>query len=460
MNDEKLRKRLRIHEHPPIERLLSPFRSFIHAEVSSGILLVSAALVALIWANSPWAESYTLLQEMDISIRFGDLEVSESLLHWINDGLMAMFFFVVGLEIKRELLVGELASPRLAALPLLAAVGGMLVPALIYTALNYGRPEAHGWGIPMATDIAFSLGILHLLGNRVPGGLKIFLASLAIADDLGAVIAIALFYTSNISYLSLLAGAGLLGFVAVLNYLGVRSTLVYGVFGIGGVWLAFLFSGVHPTIAGVLMAMLIPASMRINPRTFVDRSRSALTRFEDAGSPMAHTLMSTARQNALHELDVVTDQARTPLQRIEKGLHPWVSFLVLPLFALANAGVTLDEGVFGSVLTDRVTLGIILGLVLGKQVGVTFFAWLAVRLGLAQLPAGVTWGYLYGVSWLAGIGFTMSLFIGGLAFNDAAHLAMAKVGVLGGSLIAGSVGILVLLRAGRPAVHGDAAARF
>jgi NhaA family Na+:H+ antiporter len=373
---------------------------------------------------------------------------------------MAMFFFVVGLEIKRELLVGELASPRLAALPLLAAVGGMLVPALIYTALNYGRPEAHGWGIPMATDIAFSLGILHLLGNRVPGGLKIFLASLAIADDLGAVIAIALFYTSNISYLSLLAGAGLLGFVAVLNYLGVRSTLVYGVFGIGGVWLAFLFSGVHPTIAGVLMAMLIPASMRINPRTFVDRSRSALTRFEDAGSPMAHTLMSTARQNALHELDVVTDQARTPLQRIEKGLHPWVSFLVLPLFALANAGVTLDEGVFGSVLTDRVTLGIILGLVLGKQVGVTFFAWLAVRLGLAQLPAGVTWGYLYGVSWLAGIGFTMSLFIGGLAFNDAAHLAMAKVGVLGGSLIAGSVGILVLLRAGRPAVHGDAAARF
>ena len=444
MNESELQRRLTIDENPRIERILSPFRSFIQAEASSGILLMGAALVALIWANSPWAPLYTELWDTDISIHFGDLEVSESLLLWINDGLMAMFFFVVGLEIKRELLAGELASPRLAALPLLAAAGGMLVPALVYIGLNFGTPEAHGWGVPMATDIAFSLGILYLLGDRVPAGLKIFLASLAIADDLGAVIAIALFYTSDISFLSLLAGAGLLVFVALLNRLGVRSPLVYGLFGIGGVWLAFLFSGVHPTIAGVLMAMTIPASMRINPAGFLHRSRAALTRFEEASDPMAHTLTNTALQNALHELDVATDHAITPLRRLEKALHPWVSFLILPLFALANAGVSLEGG-FGSVLTNRVTMGIILGLVIGKQVGVTLFSWLAVRMGLAELPSGVGWRHLYGVSWLAGIGFTMSLFIGGLAFTDASHLAMAKVGVLAGSVIAGLVGAFLLL---------------
>jgi len=448
MNEADLERRLSIHEDPPIERLLSPFRSFIQAEVSSGLLLIGAALVALIWANSPWGDIYTELWETLISIHIGNIEVSESILHWINDGLMAIFFFVVGLEIKRELLAGELASPRLAALPLLAAAGGMIVPALIYLGFNLGRPEAHGWGIPMATDIAFSLGILYLLGNRVPGGLKIFLASLAIADDLGAVIAIALFYTSDISYLSLLAGAVLLAFVAVLNLLGVRSPLVYGIFGIGGVWSAFLFSGVHPTIAGVLMAMMIPASMRINPRRFVDRSRAALARFEEASHPMAHTLMSTTRQNALYELDIATDHALTPLQRLEKGLHPWVSFLILPLFALANAGVSLDGSV-GTLLAGRVTLGIMLGLIFGKQVGVSLFSWLAVRLGLAQLPSGVGWRHIYGVSWLAGIGFTMSLFIAGLAFDDASHLAMAKVGVLAGSAVSAIVGVIVLLRYSR-----------
>lgn len=300
----------------------------------------------------------------------------------------------------------------------------------------------------MATDIAFSLGILYLLGPRVPGGLKVFLASLAIADDLGAVIAIALFYTSDISYLSLLIGLGSLGLVGVLNLLGVRSPLVYGVFGIGGVWSAFLFSGVHPTIAGVLMAMMIPASMRINPRRFLDRSRAALDRFEQSGSnPMAHTLSSTSRESALYELDIATDQAMTPLQRLESGLHPWVTFAVLPLFALANAGVTLDANI-GPMILSRVTLGIALGLVIGKQVGVTLFSLIAVRMGLAQLPSGVTWRHLYAVSWLAGIGFTMSLFIAGLAFSSAEELAMAKVGVLGGSAIAGTIGFLILRRQG------------
>jgi NhaA family Na+:H+ antiporter len=441
--------KLDVREEAPIDRIVTPFRMFIHSQVSSGLLLMGAALVALVWANSPWSESYTALWETHVSIHVGSLPpIEESILDWINDGLMAMFFFVVGLEIKRELLAGELASPRLAALPLVAAAGGMLLPALIYVGFNAGTPEVSGWGIPMATDIAFSMGILYLLGDRVPSGLKIFLASLAIADDLGAVIAIALFYTSEISYLSLLVGAALLALVAVLNRLGVRSPLVYGVFGIGGVWFAFLFSGVHPTIAGVLMAMMIPANMKIDPEKFVARGRAALDRFESTDHPAAHVLSNRTRQEALLELDVVTDRASTPLQRLETALHPWVSIVILPLFALANAGVVIDSGV-GGVIANPVTVGIILGLVVGKQVGVTLFAWMAVRSGVAQLPSGVRWVHVYGVSWLAGIGFTMSLFIAGLAFVDAAHLSMAKVGVLGASTFAGLVGFSILKKSGR-----------
>lgn len=432
---------------PPIERLLLPFRTFMRNEVSSGILLIVSAAAALIWANSPWASSYEALWETHLSFQYESFIVSESLLDWINDGLMAMFFFVVGLEIKRELMAGELASPRQAALPLVAAAGGMIVPALIYVGFNYGTPEAVGWGIPMATDIAFSMGILYLLGDRVPASLKIFLASLAIADDLGAVLAIALFYTSEISYVSLLAGIALLGFVALLNRLGVRSTLAYGVLGIGGVWMAFLFSGVHPTIAGVLMAMMIPATVRIEPERFVDRSRSMIDRFEQAGYPQSDILTNRTRQSALLDLDVITDHSLTPLQRLETVLHPWVSFLVLPVFALANAGVVIDADL-GTVATHPVTIGIALGLLIGKQVGVTGFAWLAVRLGLAQLPTNVRWSHVYGVSWLAAIGFTMSLFIGGLAFGDPRYLALAKVAVLGASVIAGVVGFLILRRAG------------
>jgi NhaA family Na+:H+ antiporter len=359
-----------------------------------------------------------------------------------------MFFFVVGLEIKRELMVGELASPRRAALPLAAALGGMVVPAVIYTVVNFGTPEVHGWGIPMATDIAFSLGILYLLGDRVPAGLRIFLASLAIADDLGAVIVIALFYTSNISYLSLVSGLGVLALVALLNFLGVRSTLVYGLFGIGGVWLAFLFSGVHPTIAGVLMAMLIPANMKLNPVDFVAKSRATVDHFEKAGHPSETVLVNQNRHAALMQLDVHTRDALTPLQRLEISLHPWVSILILPLFALANAGVVL-EGDLATLITQPVTLGVIAGLVIGKQVGVSAFAWMAVRFGLASLPDGISWKHIYGVSWLAGIGFTMSLFIAGLAFVNPEHLAMAKVGVLVGSLIAGFVGFAALRAMGR-----------
>ncbi len=437
----------RTRPSPPIERLLLPFRTFIRNEVSSGILLIVSAGVALIWANSPFADSYHALWDTHLSFHYEGFVVSESLLDWINDGLMAMFFFVVGLEIKRELMAGELASPRHAALPLIAAAGGMLVPALIYTAFNFGTPEVVGWGIPMATDIAFSMGILHLLGNRVPSSLKIFLVSLAIADDLGAVLVIALFYTSDISFTSLFIGFALLGLVGLLNRLGVRSTLAYGVLGIGGVWLAFLFSGVHPSIAGVLMAMMIPATIRIEPERFVDRSRSMIDRFEQAGYPQRDILTNRPRQAALLDLDVITDHSLTPLQRLETALHPWVSFLILPLFALANAGVTIDADL-GAAAMHPVTVGIALGLLVGKQVGVTGFAWLAVRFGLAELPTNVRWSQLYGVSWLAAIGFTMSLFIGGLAFEDPQYLAMAKVAVLGASVVAGIVGVVILRRVG------------
>ncbi len=442
------RDRLFIKENPPIEKLLLPFRMFIRAEVSSGILLIFSAALALVWANSPWADLYTALWETHFSLQLGGFEVSESLLLWINDGLMAIFFFVVGLEIKRELLAGELASPRLAALPLVAAVGGMAVPALIYTAFNAGTPEAGGWGIPIATDIAFSMGILHLLGDRVPSGLKIFLASLAIADDLGAVIAIALFYTSDISYLSLGVGAGVFAFVAVLNRLGVRNPLVYGIFGIGGVWSAFLFSGVHPTVAGVLMAMLIPANIRLDPGKFVSRSRAMIDRFDQAGPHEHHVLANRTRQDALLDLDVATDQSLTPLQRLQTALHPWVSVVILPIFALANAGVVLDFNAVTNI-GHPVTLGIVLGLVVGKQVGVTLFTWIAVRLGLAQLPSNVRWIHIYGVSCLAGIGFTMSIFIGGLAFQEPAQVAMMKIGILGASVIASVLGLVVLARSGR-----------
>jgi len=439
----------RAHQSVHIDRLVTPLRMFIRAEVSAGLLLIGAALTALIWANSPWAGVYEALWTTEISINWGTASLTEPLLLWINDGLMAMFFFVVGLEIKRELLAGELASPRKAALPLVAAVGGMLVPALIYAAINAGSPEIKGWGIPMATDIAFSLGILYLLGDKIPSGLRVFLASLAIADDLGAVIVIALFYTSDISYVSLASGAGILLLVGLMNMLGVRSTLVYGIFGIGGVWLAFLFSGVHPTIAGVLMAMMIPANMKINPVEFVAKGRESLDRFERAADhPLETVLANRNRHSALLELDLHTDLAQTPLQRLETALHPWVSILVLPLFAFANAGVVLEGGI-GQILTQPVTLGIVLGLVIGKQIGVTVFAWIAVRSGLAQLPAGVSWMHIYGVSWLAGIGFTMSLFIGSLAFSDAEDLAMAKVGVLAASVVAGVGGAVILRKVSR-----------
>jgi NhaA family Na+:H+ antiporter len=426
----------------PVTRISFLFRELTHNAAAAGILLLLAAVTAIAWANSPWGDAYRDLWATKVTIGAEGFGLTKSLHHWINDGLMVIFFFVVGLEIKRELLVGELASPRRAALPAAAAIGGALVPALIYAALNLGTPGAAGWGVPMATDIAFVLGILALLGDRVPVALKVFLTALAIVDDLMAVLVIALFYTAEIAWDSLgVAGLFLLALV-VANRLHVRQPLVYVLLGIG-LWVATLQSGIHATIAGVLLAMTIPARTLMDERAFVARGRELLDRFERAGARGQGILTNGAQQSAVQALEAASARVTAPLQRIEQALHPWVLFGVMPLFALANAGVVL-EGDLASALGDRVTIGIVLGLVIGKQVGVTLFAWLATRLGLASLPAGVSWRQVYGAGWLAGIGFTMSLFIADLAFADAEALTSAKIGVLAASLVAGTVGFLLL----------------
>lgn len=433
---------IRTQPNPPIQRVISPITRFMHAETSGGIVLMACAVIALIWANSPWSASYHDLWQVKLTIGVPGFAISETLIHWINDGLMAVFFFIVGLEIKREVLVGELASPRQAALPIAAAIGGMLFPAGLYLLLNGGGAGAAGWGIPMATDIAFSLGVLALLGTRAPTGLKIFLTALAIVDDLGAVLVIALFYTAAISWTALAIGAGFLVLLVAANLLHVRHPIVYALFGFG-LWVAFLQSGVHATIAGVLLALTIPARTRVDTGEFFARAHDLLHDFDRAGDEAPNILTNHGQQAALAELEVLAEGVQTPLQRLEHSLHPWVAFGIVPLFALANAGVTLGGNV-AATLTQSVTLGVLAGLILGKQIGVTLGAWLAVRLGLADLPDATRWRHIYGAGWLAGIGFTMSLFIGSLAFGEGPLLTDAKVGILSASLIAGLVGWLIL----------------
>lgn len=411
-------------------------------EASGSILLLLCTVVALTWANSPWARTYFSLWQTKLAIGLGNLVLAKPLLSWINDGLMAVFFFIVGLEIKREVLVGALASRRRAALPLAAALGGMLVPAGLYIALNIGGAGASGWGIPMATDIAFALGVLALLGSRIPPALKVFLTALAITDDIGAVLVIALFYTAGISWPGLAIGAGFLILLVAANRAGVRHPLVYGLLGVG-LWLALLKSGVHATAAGVLVAMTIPARARIDTEEFLARSRAILDRFKHADKREEQVLTIRERQAALQALESACEHAETPLQRLERALHPWVTFAILPLFALANAGVVLGSYP-PSAWTHPVTLGVIVGLVVGKPLGITLFAWLAVRSGLAAMPPGVTWRGICGAGWLGGIGFTMSLFIAGLAFGDIPLLSVAKVGILTASLIAGVAGWMLL----------------
>ena len=427
---------------PPIGVVLRPFRVFAQLSAAGGILLGLCTVLALLWANSPWGDAYDRLWGAYVTVGGGDLVIRETLGHWVNDGLMAVFFFVVGLEIKREVLIGELASPRRAALPIAAAIGGMVVPALLYVSLNRSGDAVSGWGIPMATDIAFSLGVLALLGSRAPAALKVFLTALAIVDDLGAVLVIALFYTDAIAWTALAWGLGLLGLLAVANWLGVRRTLVHGLIGLG-VWVAFLQSGVHATIAGILVAMTIPARAVINAHAFVARGRAILATFEQVSTHRGKAGSTEAQHAALQALEDAVDHVEAPLQRLEHALHSWVAFVILPIFALANAGVDLSGDV-GAMFTEPVTLGVILGLLLGKPLGVTAAAWLAVRSGLAAKPESVSWRQLHGAGWLAGIGFTMSLFIAALAFGDGPLLDAAKLGILSASVVAGLIGWVLL----------------
>ncbi|HXE57951.1 MAG TPA: Na+/H+ antiporter NhaA [Gemmatimonadales bacterium] len=427
----------------PIERALRPVYEFARYEASSGLVLLACAAVALAWANSPWAGAYTRLWDLPISLGVGAVTVRATLHQWINDGLMAVFFFVVGLEIKREILVGELATPRRAALPLAAAVGGMAVPAVVYAALNRAGPGAAGWGIPMATDIAFALGVLALLGPRAPAPLRVFLTALAIVDDIGAVSVIALFYTADLALPPLVAAGALLVLLLGCNAAGVRHPAAYALLGIA-LWLAVLESGVHATVAGVLLALTIPARTRIDAAQFVAQGREALDRFAVAGTADADVLVSPAHQEAIQAIEAAAEAAQAPLQRLEDKLHGVVAFGIMPLFALANAGVPLAGG--GAELGGPIPLGVILGLVLGKPLGITAFAWLATRLRLADRPAGVTWAAIHGAGWLGGIGFTMSLFIAGLAFDDPSRLTQAKLGILTASAVAGATGWLVLRR--------------
>jgi NhaA family Na+:H+ antiporter len=428
---------------PLIDRLLEPFQRFAHIESSGGILLLACTVVALAWANSPWVDSYHRLWETPLTLGIPGRELTLSLHHWINDGLMAVFFFLVGLEIKREMLVGELASARQAALPIAGALGGMLVPAGLYALVNAGGPGAPGWGIPMATDIAFALGVLALLGPRVPLGLKVFLTALAIVDDIGAVLVIAFFYTAELSWTALGVGAVLLVALGVCNSVGVRHAAVYALLGVA-LWGSFLASGIHATIAGVLLAMTIPSRTRIDEDEFLARGRLLLDDFERSCSPATTVLTNAGQQQAIHELEVACEEAQAPLLRMEHKLHGIVAFGIMPLFALANAGVHFGGGLLAG-LSWPVTGGVVLGLVLGKPIGITLFAWLATRVGAATLPAGVDWRSVVGVSCLGGIGFTMSIFIASLAFaGSTALLDSAKVGILAASLMAGVIGWLTL----------------
>jgi NhaA family Na+:H+ antiporter len=425
---------------PPIERVLVPLRQFVDSNVAGGVLLLAAAAVALVWSNSPFADSYESLWAIPLTIGFGDASLSMTLHHWINDGLMAIFFLLVGLEIKRELLVGEIASVRRALLPAAAALGGAVLPALIFIALvGPTSPAARGWGVPMATDIAFALGVLALLGSRVPLGLRIFVAALAIVDDLLAVIVIGLFYTAELSLPALAAAGAVMVLLLAANRLGVRRPLVYGVLGLV-LWLAVLESGIHATVAGVLLAITIPAREKIPDRHFAARARELIDDFVHSAKKAIHH-----RQAALWELETITEHAQAPMLRMEHALTPWVAFVIVPLFALANAGVRLT-GDPASLLTDPLVIGILAGLVIGKQIGITAAAWLIVRAGWASLPNGVNWRHVYGAAWVCGIGFTMSLFIADLAFGATDLLAPAKVGILIASVIAATGGYVLLAR--------------
>ncbi len=422
---------------------------FIHQETAGGLLLILATIVALFWANSSYYSSYQYFwYNLKVGFTWGNFQLIGSLHHWINDGLMALFFFTVGLEIKREIIGGELSTIKKASLPIVAALGGMLVPVVVYSLVLINKPELmHGWGVPMATDIAFALGLLAMLGKRVNIQLKIFLTALAIADDLGAILVIAIFYTKAIDFKELVTAAVFMVVLIVANYAGIRRALFYAVVGFSGVWLSFLFSGVHATIAGVLIALTIPARTRIDERTYISRLENLLRKFREV-NPNNNPLLSKEQAHVIENIDKVNDDAQTPLQKLEHFLHPVTTYFILPVFALANAGVHVEGKIFDLIL-HPIAMAIILGLVLGKFIGISLFSRIMVKLKLAILPEGVSWNQIYGVALLAGIGFTMSIFISELAFNEAAFRQIAKVGIMTASVIAALLGMIWLAKSSK-----------
>ncbi len=420
----------------PGRRIPRVVRRFLETETAGGIVLLVAAVVALVWANSPWSESYRTLWSTDLTVGVGRYELVEDLQHWVNDALMAIFFFVVGLEIKREMVHGDLRDRRTAAVPAIAAAGGMVVPALLYLLVTAGSDGAVGWGIPMATDIAFAIGVVALVGRRVPASLKLFLLTLAIVDDIGAIVVIAVFYAGDIQPLFLVAGAALIGVMLALRRAKIVWMPPYVALGCG-VWLVTQASGVHATIAGVVLGLLAPAQ----PLIAAAVAREWAGDLTDEPTPA--------------QLDSMTRLAKTavsPAERLEHLLHPWTSFLIVPLFALANAGVELRADSLDGPGAAKVTFGVVIGLVAGKTLGITAAAWLSVRTGLGRLPEGATWLMVAGVALIAGIGFTVALFIAELAFEAGPLQDAAKIGVLGASTVAAMTGAAVLRQACRRAV--------
>ena len=425
-----------------IESVIDPFQRFLKIEASGGILLLIFTIIALVWANSAFSESYHSVWETKLAIRLGDFDMSKSLLHWINDGLMAIFFFFVGLEIKRELVAGELSSPKQASLPIAAALGGMIFPALIFIHVNNNVNTEVGWGIPMATDIAFSLGILSLLGKRVPLSLKVFLVAFAIVDDIGAVIVIALFYSADINWVFLMVGLVLSLLLMVFNRLDFRYIPAYMIIG-WIIWYMFLNSGIHPTIAGVLIAFSIPMRRKIDVGTFRARMEDNLQVFCPTDNCIDKVTLTKKQLASIDNMEDELKQVQSPVQSLEHTLHHFVTFLVMPLFALANAGVVIEAFGIASIFSS-LSGTIEVSLIIGKVLGILFFTWLSLKLGIAVLPHAVKWVHILGLGFLGGMGFTMSLFIANLAFTDEQFLNPAKIGILTGSLIAGILGYMLL----------------
>lgn len=421
-----------------------PIKLFMGREKSGGIVLILSVALAMILANSNIAESYFHFFEQEVGfIVNGEPYLNYSLHHWINDGLMAMFFFVVGLELKREFIGGELADIRNTILPISAAIGGMIVPALIFLSLNIGTPQTMGWGIPMATDIAFALGVVYLLGDKVPASAKLFLTTLAIVDDLGAVLVIAFFYTSELSIASLLFGLGFLAVMFIGNRLGIKSLFFYAALGIGGVWVTFLLSGIHATIAAVLAAFMIPADAKINESVYLKRMKKLTRRFEKEEPNEVRTL-EEGQVDVLTHIQHDTTIAIPLLQQLEHKMVPIVTFLIMPIFAIANAGISFTDLSLSDIFSTHVALGVTLGLLLGKPIGIIGATFLMVKMRWATLPSAITRRTLLGLGMLASIGFTMSMFISTLAFTDELLMTQAKLGIFLASILGGIGGYVLL----------------